>query len=59
MTAPGFVEFPDSPFHLYQPYPPAGDQPGAIDALTEGVSDGLMFQTLLGVTGSGKTYTMV
>jgi len=58
MTAPGFVEFPDSPFHLYQPYPPAGDQPGAIDALTEGVSDGLMFQTLLGVTGSGKTYTM-
>lgn len=58
MTAPGFVEFPDSPFHLYQPYPPAGDQPGAIDALTEGISDGLMFQTLLGVTGSGKTYTM-
>ncbi|CPP13747.1 excinuclease ABC subunit B [Bordetella pertussis] len=58
MTAPGFVEFPDSPFPLYQPYPPAGDQPGAIDALTEGVSDGLMFQTLLGVTGSGKTYTM-
>ena len=54
----GFVEFPGSPFHLYQPYPPAGDQPAAIDALTQGVDDGLMFQTLLGVTGSGKTYTM-
>ncbi|MVW71143.1 excinuclease ABC subunit UvrB [Bordetella sp. 15P40C-2] len=58
MTAPGFVEFPDSPFHLYQPYPPAGDQPTAIEALTEGIRDGLMYQTLLGVTGSGKTYTM-
>ena len=58
MTAPGFVEFPDSPFHLYQPYPPAGDQPGAIAALSEGIRDGLMCQTLLGVTGSGKTYTM-
>src|SRR5690606_22234893 len=58
MPDPGFVHFPDSPFQLYQPYPPAGDQPRAIDALTEGISDGLMFQTLLGVTGSGKTYTM-
>ncbi|MBV6303796.1 excinuclease ABC subunit UvrB [Candidimonas humi] len=58
MKAPGFVEFPGSPFQLYQPYPPAGDQPSAIDALTEGIADGLMFQTLLGVTGSGKTYTM-
>ncbi|MDH2052786.1 excinuclease ABC subunit UvrB [Achromobacter marplatensis] len=55
---PGFVEYPDSPFQLYQPYPPAGDQPAAIDGLTQGVEDGLMFQTLLGVTGSGKTYTM-
>ena len=55
---PGFVEFPDSPFQLYQPYPPAGDQPAAIEGLTQGVEDGLMFQTLLGVTGSGKTYTM-
>ena len=54
----GFVEFPGSPFKLYQPYPPAGDQPAAIDALTQGVEDGLMYQTLLGVTGSGKTYTM-
>jgi excinuclease ABC subunit B len=57
-AGPGFVDFPDSPFHLYQPYPPAGDQPTAIEGLTQGVEDGLMFQTLLGVTGSGKTYTM-
>lgn len=55
---PGFVDYPGSPFHLYQPYPPAGDQPGAIDGLIQGVQDGLMYQTLLGVTGSGKTYTM-
>jgi len=53
-----FVSFPDSPFQLYQPYPPAGDQPAAIDALVEGVRDGEAFQTLLGVTGSGKTFTM-
>ena len=39
---PGFVEYPDSPFQLYQPYPPAGDQPAAIDGLTQGVEDGLM-----------------
>ena len=58
MTDPGFVDFPGSPFHLYQPYPPAGDQPAAIDSLVEGMQDGLMYQTLLGVTGSGKTYTM-
>ena len=57
-AAPGFVQYPDSPFQLYQPYLPAGDQPAAIEALEEGVRDGLMFQTLLGVTGSGKTYTM-
>ncbi|MGB6156089.1 MAG: DEAD/DEAH box helicase family protein, partial [Castellaniella sp.] len=55
---PGFVHFPDSPFQLFQPYPPAGDQPKAIDALEAGIRDGLMNQTLLGVTGSGKTYTM-
>ncbi|MDD5177360.1 MAG: excinuclease ABC subunit UvrB [Sterolibacterium sp.] len=48
----------DSPFRLFQPFPPAGDQPAAIDKLIEGISDGLMYQTLLGVTGSGKTYTM-
>jgi excinuclease ABC subunit B len=53
-----FVSFPDSPFHLYQPFPPAGDQPAAIDALVAGIEDGLTFQTLLGVTGSGKTFTM-
>ncbi|MDX3894048.1 excinuclease ABC subunit UvrB [Pusillimonas sp.] len=58
MKAPGFIQYPNSPFELYQPYPPAGDQPGAIDALVEGINDGLMYQTLLGVTGSGKTYTM-
>ena len=53
-----FVSFPDSPYQLYQPFPPAGDQPAAIDALVEGVEDGLTYQTLLGVTGSGKTFTM-
>ncbi|QWD63082.1 excinuclease ABC subunit UvrB [Polynucleobacter sp. MWH-UH25E] len=53
-----FVSFPDSPYQLYQPFPPAGDQPAAIDALVEGVQDGLTYQTLLGVTGSGKTFTM-
>ncbi|WP_333840144.1 excinuclease ABC subunit UvrB [Pelomicrobium sp.] len=50
--------FPGSPFRLHQPFPPAGDQPQAIAQLVEGVRDGLMYQTLLGVTGSGKTYTM-
>ncbi len=55
---PGFVNYPDSPFQLYQPYAPAGDQPTAIAKLVEGVNDGEVFQTLLGVTGSGKTYTM-
>ncbi|WP_425260534.1 excinuclease ABC subunit UvrB [Rubrivivax sp. RP6-9] len=53
-----FVSFPDSPFQLFQPYPPAGDQPAAIQQLVEGVQDGLSYQTLLGVTGSGKTFTM-
>jgi excinuclease ABC subunit B len=53
-----FVSFPDSPFQLFQPYPPAGDQPAAIAQLVEGVHDGLSYQTLLGVTGSGKTFTM-
>ncbi|OQW89458.1 MAG: excinuclease ABC subunit B [Rhodoferax ferrireducens] len=53
-----FVSFPGSPFELYQPYPPAGDQPEAINQLVEGVEDGEVFQTLLGVTGSGKTFTM-
>ncbi len=53
-----FVTFPGSPFELFQPYPPAGDQPTAIEQLVEGVQDGEVFQTLLGVTGSGKTFTM-
>ncbi|HRO51956.1 MAG TPA: hypothetical protein PK043_02210, partial [Alicycliphilus sp.] len=51
-----FVQFPGSPFQLFQPYPPAGDQPEAIARLVEGVQDGEVFQTLLGVTGSGKTF---
>ncbi len=53
-----FVVYPDSPFQLFQPYPPAGDQPEAIRLLCEGLDDGLAYQTLLGVTGSGKTFTM-
>ncbi len=53
-----FVQFEGSPFALFQPYAPAGDQPRAIDALVEGVQAGEVFQTLLGVTGSGKTFTM-
>ena len=53
-----FVRYPDSPFELFQPYLPAGDQPQAIDKLVEGVRNGEVFQTLLGVTGSGKTFTM-
>ena len=52
------LKFPDSPYELHQPFAPAGDQPEAIDKLVEGLSDGLAFQTLLGVTGSGKTFTM-
>ncbi|AUH50342.1 excinuclease ABC subunit B [Chromobacterium sp. ATCC 53434] len=52
------LTFSDSPFQLNQPFPPAGDQPAAIEQLVEGLSDGLSYQTLLGVTGSGKTYTM-
>ena len=53
-----FLQYPGSPFELFQPYLPAGDQPQAIDQLVEGVNDGEVFQTLLGVTGSGKTFTM-
>lgn len=56
--SPTVITFPDSPFKLHQPFPPAGDQPTAIEGLVEGINDGLSFQTLLGVTGSGKTYTM-
>ena len=58
-TKPGqFVSYPGSPFELFMPYPPAGDQPTAIAQLVEGVENGEVFQTLLGVTGSGKTFTM-
>ena len=53
-----FVSYPGSPFELFMPYEPAGDQPTAIEQLVEGVNDGEVFQTLLGVTGSGKTFTM-
>lgn len=50
--------YPNSPFVLHAPFPPAGDQPAAIDALCASIENGLMNQTLLGVTGSGKTFTM-
>jgi excinuclease ABC subunit B len=52
------ITFPNSPYRLHQPFEPAGDQPTAIAQLVEGINDGLSFQTLLGVTGSGKTFTM-
>jgi excinuclease ABC subunit B len=57
-SSPAIATFPDSPFRLHLPYQPAGDQPEAIDKLIAGLEDGLAFQTLLGVTGSGKTFTM-
>src|SRR5689334_17673427 len=56
--APARLEFPGSPYRLNPLYEPAGDQPEAIERLAAGVRDGLAYQTLLGVTGSGKTYTM-
>jgi len=52
------ITFPNSPYRLAEMFSPSGDQPEAIARLTEGIEDGLAFQTLLGVTGSGKTYTM-
>ncbi|NBW00291.1 MAG: excinuclease ABC subunit UvrB [Betaproteobacteria bacterium] len=55
---PGAVRFPGSPFELALPFEPAGDQPEAIARLVQGIQDGVAFQTLLGVTGSGKTFTM-
>jgi len=57
-AAAPFVGFPESPYRLHELFPPAGDQPEAIEKLVAGVRDGLVYQTLLGVTGSGKTYTM-
>ena len=53
-----FITFPNSSYKLHQPFPPAGDQPQAIEKLINGINQGMRFQTLLGVTGSGKTYTM-
>ena len=50
--------FPNSLYRLHLPFQPAGDQPQAIEKLVEGLNDGLQYQTLLGVTGSGKTFTM-
>ncbi len=55
---PQTISYPGSPYQLHQPFAPTGDQPEAIEKLIEGIEDGLAFQTLLGVTGSGKTYTM-
>lgn len=48
----------DTPLQVISPYSPAGDQPQAIDKLAQGIRDGLRYQTLMGVTGSGKTFTM-
>ncbi len=52
------VRLSNTPFKVVSPYEPAGDQPAAIEALARNVEDGLRYQTLLGVTGSGKTFTM-
>ena len=57
-TGDPVASFAGSPFRLHQPSLPAGDQPEAIGLLVEGLKDGLSYQTLVGVTGSGKTYTM-
>ncbi len=57
-ATPQVLSFPGSPYRLHQTFAPAGDQPAAIELLVEGLRDGLRFQTLLGVTGSGKTYTL-
>src|SRR5210317_1366999 len=50
--------YPNSPFELYLPFEPSGDQPEAIKKLIQGVNHQEKFQTLLGVTGSGKTFTI-
>ncbi len=52
------LTFPDSPYTLHQPFKPAGDQPQAIKKLVSGINKNEKFQTLLGVTGSGKTFTI-
>lgn len=53
-----FLTYPNSRYQLHQPFPPAGDQPQAIEKLINGINQGMKYQTLLGVTGSGKTFTM-
>jgi excinuclease ABC subunit B len=55
---PVIETFPNSLYKLHQAFKPAGDQPAAIQQLVEGINDGLAYQTLLGVTGSGKTFTV-
>lgn len=55
---PPFLYLASMPFQLHSPYQPAGDQPTAIVQLTEAILNGERYQTLLGVTGSGKTFTM-
>ncbi len=57
-NGPSTVAMPDSVFQLVSPFPPAGDQPRAIDALVAGLAENKTHQTLMGVTGSGKTFTM-
>ena len=52
------VRLATTPFRAVSPFEPAGDQPQAIEKLAHGIEDGLRYQTLLGVTGSGKTFTM-
>ena len=54
----GFVQTEQKVFKLHAPYQPTGDQPQAIEDLVKGFKEGNQFQTLLGVTGSGKTFTM-
>ncbi|MDA1331784.1 MAG: excinuclease ABC subunit UvrB [Proteobacteria bacterium] len=58
MSTENFIRFPNSPFLLNQLFEPAGDQPEAIEALLSGLTSQMSHQTLLGVTGSGKTFTM-
>jgi excinuclease UvrABC helicase subunit UvrB len=53
------VTFPNSRYELHQPFPPAGDQPAAIEKLVDGVHSGKRYQSLLGVTGSGKNNKLV
>ena len=52
------VRLANTPFQVVSPYEPAGDQPKAIKELASGIEEGMRYQTLLGVTGSGKTFTM-